>query len=117
MNEFRHPEQLDDFVAGQLTEAETQDILEHLAECNTCLAEADRLWEAQDRIGMRQASPELDDFRRERLEARVLGRIRLAQLGYQFVRLGTESLAGALWTLLRPVLQIGSTKEKSGAEE
>jgi anti-sigma factor RsiW len=76
MTENEHPkEPLEAFLAGQLSEEENEIILSHLAECDHCLTEVDRLWEGQLRDGSRDQIPELEADIAERVERSVIRRI------------------------------------------
>ncbi len=109
-----HPNSLEAFVEGRLNEHETQTILEHLAECDQCLADVDLLWGRDlgrpDGLQM----PDLDPIVSSRLHRYLLRRIHMSQLTRDIVLLGTRSLVGVAVALIRPVMNIRRSVAKYG---
>ncbi len=101
MKRAKHPasETLEDFVNGHLMTAEVEAVVDHLSECEACLAIADRLWS-------QHLDGEIPDLSQEvagRIEDNLRRRIHRSELGGQATRLGTQGLLLVWWALLRPL--------------
>lgn len=105
LEDSAHPEDLLAFVSGQLTEAETEAVINHLAECDDCLETVDLLWNSQSaEVGPRSISS-LDAITVQRLEQQLLRRIHRSNLAGRAVWLGTSGLVETYLTMLPPLVE------------
>lgn len=102
-----HPRSLEDFIAGRLDVAEDIAVITHLAECDVCLTEADRLW-AKFLLEELTAIPLLSSEQIQRMKQQLLHRIQRANLGGQAVHLGTDGFLRVSLALVLPLF--GSSK-------
>lgn len=100
-----HPDNLRAFVNGQLNEAETDIILNHLAECDQCLRIVDQLWAEYPTDLAYKAIPELDPITAKRLEKRLVKQIHRSDLSGRMVWLGTAGLMNTHLTILGPMVE------------
>lgn len=111
----KHPEleRIEEYVTGQLDEAESEAMLTHLATCDTCIDVVDRLW-ADAGIASRRGEIQDPDYRTVRsIHSGLLHRIHIQDLGYQLIKL----------SIVRPVqvlaacLRIFTAGRKTGMKE
>ena len=121
-----HPNNLDDFVAGNLDEAETNHIIEHIGQCDHCLQRVDTLWAATS-PSTSDTVPDLDTTTARRLESRLFRQLHVSELAGRSVWLGTSGLLdtyltmlpGAMKTglaMLRPLFMMGETSKFSNKD-
>ncbi len=116
MNDSTHisQERLEQFVTGLLSEAEAEDVMSHLAECEQCLSLTDTLWTSQPVGRTLSESVDLDVTTAERLERRLVSRIHRSNLSGAVVRLGTQGFMSVALGLLRPLIV---TRRRSNLEQ
>ena len=95
-----HPDNIQAFVDGELSEAEAAEIISHMIECDTCLNQADTLWANRTISGEESEIPDLDAPALARVEGRVLRQIRRSDLGGRAMWLGTVGLVDTYLTML-----------------
>ncbi|MCB0154733.1 MAG: zf-HC2 domain-containing protein [Anaerolineae bacterium] len=100
-----HPEDLLAFVSGQLTEAETEAVINHLVECDDCLEAVDLLWNSQSAEAGPGSISSLDAATVQRLEQQLLRRIHRSNLAGRAVWLGTSGLMETYLTMLPPLVE------------
>ncbi len=119
MNDSKHPDNLNTFVAGELDEVQNSAIIEHLSHCNTCLAVVDELWDNRPIDAPAIDVPELDTQTINRLEGRVVRQIQLSNFGGRAIWLGTAGVVDTYMkmlpsyvetclAMLRPLLVLGT---------
>lgn len=105
-----HPDPLlSQFVAGTLSETETEQVLSHLETCERCLTVTEQLWETTPLLGTLAAtgdqSAEMEQERAQRIEQRVLNQIHRSDVAGRALWLGTQGFAHVSFALLRPLLE------------
>ena len=99
------------FVTGSLNEAETEQILAHLAESEACLAVVDELWSEHfasvSDVDNQVPDEDLTDGagRSQRIQARLFKQIHRTDLAGDALRLGVEGFGKVLAAFLRPLLE------------
>jgi hypothetical protein len=111
----KHPElaHIEEFVRGQLDEAESETMLAHLATCETCIDVVDQLW-TQVGVGSRQIKIQDPDYGTTRsIHKGLMHRIHIQDLGYQLIKLSIVRPVQVVVSFLR-VLTVG---QKAGMKE
>lgn len=116
MNETDHPESLDAFVTGRLSDLENEAIFAHLATCEVCEAKVERLWPAAliDRPVVEV--PDIDFHDAVGSESLLFRRIHRSELGGQLVKLYTAGFLGLFTTLLGPIVDNFRKPKSSGGK-
>ncbi|MBK8903397.1 MAG: hypothetical protein IPM53_19600 [Anaerolineaceae bacterium] len=104
-----HPQPLSDellqqFVAGELDDAQTEAILTRLAEDEASLEKVDALWQEQSLVTAAFTIPPLEPERAQRLRHRLVRQIHRANLSVNIIKMGTCGFGRVAVSLLRPLL-------------
>lgn len=105
MNSFLgHPTsaQLHEFIYDNLSQEDMGQVLDHLAECEGCLAEVDRLWQAVA-TPVAPSTPELDAHTAHRLRHQVMNRIHRTNLWGSIFTISTVGFSSVVMALIRPL--------------
>ncbi len=113
----RHPElsDLERLAAGDLTDAESERYLRHLARCESCLEIAETAWTGLGALttGEEERRP-LGQATADDIERRLFHRIHVAGTGTQLAWLATDGFVRVLVVLLRPFVAAGRELDKRG---
>jgi len=100
-----HPQNLPDFIAGKLEKCKAELVLNHLAECESCLTEVDRLWEDVSlAVHHPDPSSHLTSEKLDQLEKNLLTAIHRADFGGQVVKFSVLGFLNVFMALLAPFL-------------
>jgi anti-sigma factor RsiW len=110
MSESIHPTNLDQFVAGTLSEDQNTAILMHLAVCDKCADDVEAMWEEHYLYSTTNSPPILEEKTAKRLEKSVLQRVHRSELGGELVRLSTRGALAVFTALLRPLVALISRR-------
>jgi len=97
-------ETLSRFVAGKLSDAETEELLLLLASDEESLRRVDELWSAQPLQTMLTNEEDLDRERSLRMQRRLIREINRTNLAENVVKFATHGFAAVAAGLLRPAL-------------
>lgn len=92
------------FVAGELDDAQNEEIMARLAKDETSLEFVDALWQEQPSHPAAPSIPNLDSERAQRVRRRVIHQIHRADLAINVVKMGTQGFSSVAFSLLRPLL-------------
>lgn len=95
---------LQQFVAGELDEAQTEEFLSRLAEDEASLEKVDALWQEQSLATAVFTIPPLEPARAQRLRHRLLRQIHRSDLSANVIKMGTQGFGTVALSLLRPLL-------------
>ena len=109
------PELLKKFVAGQLTDAEMEEVLIHLSEDEESLNNIEDLWQSEPMAQAVSIASEIDPKSATRIKRKVIKRIHRSDLSGQVVQLGVRGFMDVTMAMLRPLL--GGRREKLYREE
>lgn len=103
---IRHPDPatLRLFVAGRLGREHEESVLSHLSDCDACLDQAEAAWSGIEELANPLDVPPMSRDSSARIEERLLGRMRIAELGSQVTWLVTEGFVIVVLALTRPLL-------------
>lgn len=99
-------ELLQQFVSGELDDAQAEEILSRLAEDEASLEKVDALWQAQTAAAAVYTIPPLEPERAQRLRRRLVRQIHRSNLSANVIRMGTQGFGSVAVNLLRPLLDI-----------
>ena len=94
---------LTQYVNGELDETAVASLLAHMADCTTCLDQADQAWAA--RLAGEPVPP-LDNATASRLERAVFKRIHAGNFSGEIVRISTRGFFAVFQALLRPFMRM-----------
>lgn len=97
-------ELLQQFVAGELDEAQTEEILSRLADDEASLEKVDALWQEQSLATAVFTIPPLETARAQRLRQRLVRQIHRSNLSANVIKMGTQGFGSVAMSLLRPLL-------------
>lgn len=105
-----HPEwsELEALLADRLDGSRAESIVEHLADCDRCMALADQIWGGLAALSEDLEVPSIDAATRWDVERSVFRRIHRADAGSQLARLMTDGLLAVILALLRPLVATGT---------
>lgn len=92
------------FVAGELEDAENEQVLFRLAEDEASLEIVDALWSEQPAPTAVFTIPDLEPERAQRVRRRLVQQIHRSDLAMNVVKMGTMGLGSVAVGLLRPLL-------------
>lgn len=92
------------FVNGTLDGATTNQVMQHMAECDACLETVDRLWAEKPSALAVSADLDLDRQTARKIERKLLKRINRSNLGGSVVNFGIGGFANVLLAVIRPFL-------------
>ncbi len=99
-----HPFPLADFVEGRLSETDNLAVIEHLASCESCEAEVERLWRRSEPGRALPQVPDAQAVSTDRVESSLFRRIRRTDLGGQVIQLSTQGFLDLIVALVRPFM-------------
>ena len=105
-----HPDALlSQFVAGTLSQPESDAVLAHLDQCEQCLEKVEHLWATTP---LHQAIPllaedevDVEPDRGQRIERQVINQIHRSEVAGRALWLGTEGFLQVSFALLRSLLE------------
>jgi|GEM_PF-6398134 len=102
----QHPDlpTLRKFVNGSLDSATTNQVMQHMAECDACLETVDRLWTEKPVAAAVSPVINLDKHTARTIERKLLKRINRSNLGGTVVNFGIGGFANVLLAVIRPFL-------------
>lgn len=100
MSDCPRREEIRSLVAGSLDPSAAEALLEHIAGCERCLAEADGRWAQSPAL---RAFPNLEADRQASVERSLMARIGRSDLSGQSLLLATLGLLKVVLGLLEPV--------------
>lgn len=92
------------FVAGELKEAEAEQVMAQLAEDEASLQLVDALWHEQPSQTAVVELPKLEPERAQRVRRRLIHQIHRSDLAVNMVKMGTQGFGSVAMSLLRPLL-------------
>jgi hypothetical protein len=114
MKDQVHPINLDRFITGELEGSENNAIIDHLADCDFCLYEVERLWEENLILSAKTPASPLDLTTAKRLERTVLQRIHRSELAGVLFRLSIEGAFAVLLAFFRALFGIKKPPARKG---
>ena len=105
-------ELLQQFVAGELDEAQNEAVLTRLAEDEASLEKVDALWQAQSPGTAVFTIPPLEPERAQRLRQRLVRQIHRSNLGATVFKMGTQGFGSVAVSLLRPLLNTPTREQR-----
>ena len=93
---------LDDFVAGSLSEADTEVVMSYLSENEEALAYVDDLWQ-REFVLTTAVAPSLDVQTANRIERQLIRRIHQSNLVGMIIRLGIVGFGKVVNAILKPI--------------
>jgi len=101
-----HPEKetLILLVTGELGPDRSDEVLDHLGRCESCLEVAADAWAAVPGFGETLGVPAMDQRNRTAIEQKLFERIHLAEFGNRVTWFVTDGFLAVLFVLLQPVL-------------
>ena len=94
---------LDDFVAGKLSEADTEAVMAYLSENEEALAYVDDLWQ-RELVLATAVAPSLDVQTANRIERQLIRRIHQSNLVGMITRLGIVGFGEVVKAILIPII-------------
>lgn len=91
---------LEAMVKGKLSEAQVEEVSQHVSECESCLAQLDQLWATTLRIP--EPVPRLEPQQAKRMERELVRHLHREALGANMIWLATKGLLNVILTLIRP---------------
>ncbi len=104
-------ELLGKFVAGELEDAEAEQVLAQLAEDEASLQIVDELWQEQPSQTAVSHLPNLEPEHAKKVRRRLIQQIHRSDLAVNIVKMGTQGFGAVATSLLRPLLD---TKNREG---
>jgi hypothetical protein len=92
------------FVAGELDQTETEQIMAQLAEDEASLQIVDELWHDQPSQTAVIQLPNLEPERAQQVRRRIIRQIHRSDLAINVMKLGTQGFSNVAMSLLRPLL-------------
>ena len=106
MNELNHHSQpLNAFVNGLLSEEESEKVILHVSECESCLEALDQLW-AGSLFTLSQETPQRDVQVAGQLERQVFRSLHREVMWGQLIWLATKGTLQVLFGVLRPFFNL-----------
>ena len=105
-------ELLQQFVAGELDEAQTEAVLARLAEDEASLEKVDALWQEESLATAVFTIPPLEPERARRLRQRLVRQIHRSNLSANVIRMGTQGFGSVAMSLLRPLLDAPNREQR-----
>jgi hypothetical protein len=92
------------FVAGELENAEAEQVMAQLAEDDASLQIVDELWHEQPSQTAVTKLPDLEPEQARRVRRRLIKQIHRSDLAVNMVKMGTQGFGAVAASLLRPLL-------------
>ena len=112
-NQTPHSYPLEEFVAGELSEKESNIVTLHVAECEACLTYLDGLWASSELSWIDADIPNLEPNSVYQLEQRLFRQIHRSSLGANTIWLGTKGIMEVFFTMLKPFFKLNDKKSFS----
>lgn len=103
---------IEQFVAGELSEAEEEAALFHMADCDECMARADALWQTQPTAVALDHAIQLDEDKARQMESKLVRRINRSNLGNSVVQFGIGGFSNVMLAMIRPFLSQNKSRRK-----
>jgi hypothetical protein len=97
-------ERLERFVAGESSEAESEEIMTHFAHCEECMSLADELWVREPMGTTVSEIAGLDGQTADRLQRELVKRLHRSNLSGAVFTLGTQGFFSVAMALLHPLM-------------
>lgn len=106
MNEYTcHSLRLNAFVSGLLNEEETEALILHTSECESCFEELNQLW-AESHFTLPTEIPLRDSHATRQLEEQVFRSLHQKNMWAQFIWLATKGILQVIFGVLRPFFNL-----------